>query len=169
MAAPFFNFMHSMSIHSLIYILLLCCPLMAQEFSGLVVAVFDGDTIKVLDSQKRQLKIRLDAIDAPEKGQPYSALSKKYLSSLVSGRTVRIVSSGTDRYGRTIGTVFIGKQNINLMVVEAGYAWHYVYFAEKKTEYAAAEARAKKARRGLWADTAPPIPPWDFRKVKKSK
>ena len=79
------------------------------------------------------------------------------------------MSSGTDRYGRTIGTVFVGEKNVNLMLVEAGYAWHYVQFAKDKKEYADAEASAKKARRGLWADTAPPVPPWDYRKAKKSK
>jgi endonuclease YncB( thermonuclease family) len=31
-----------------------------------VVGVRDGDTITVLDDQKRQRKIRLDGIDAPE-------------------------------------------------------------------------------------------------------
>ncbi|MBQ7652287.1 MAG: thermonuclease family protein [Victivallales bacterium] len=142
---------------------------MAEEFHATVVAVFDGDTIRVLDAQRMQHKIRLDAIDAPETGQAYGTQAKKYLSSLVVGREVRIVYTEKDRYGRILGTVFIGNNNVNLMVVEAGYAWHYVYFAKDKLEYAAAEARAKKSRRGLWADTRPPLPPWDYRKAKKTK
>ena len=141
---------------------------MAEELRGLVVAVSDGDTIIVLDAKKTQHKIRLDAIDAPERGQAFGTQGRRYLASLVGGRNVRIVSSGKDRYGRLLGTVFIGEKNINLMVVDAGYAWHYVQFAQNKQEYAAAEARAKKARLGLWADTAPPIPPWDYRKAKKN-
>lgn len=149
--------------------MLLCGPLIAEELRGTVVAVFDGDTIRVLDRQKEQHKVRLDAIDAPETGQAYGTQAKKYLSSLVGGREVRIVYTGKDRYGRILGTVFVGTKNINLMVVEAGYAWHYVHFAKDKLEYAAAEARAKNARRGLWADTRPPVPPWDYRKAKKTK
>ena len=141
---------------------------MAEELCGLVVAVSDGDTIIVLDAQKTQHKIRLDAIDAPERGQAFGTQARRYLASLVGGHNVRIVSSGKDRYGRILGTVFIGEKNINLMVVDAGYAWHYVQFAQNKLEYAAAEARAKKARLGLWADMVPPIPPWDYRKAKKN-
>ena len=156
-------------MHRLFYILLLCLPLMAEEFRCLVVAVNDGDTITVLDAQKKQQKIRLDSIDAPERGQAYGTQAKQFLSTLVFRQNVRIVSSGEDRYGRTLGTVFIGKKNINLMLVEEGYAWHYVSYAEGKQEYADAQARAQKARRGLWADSTTPVPPWDYRKGKKSK
>ena len=43
----------------------------ADTISGRVVAVSDGDTIKVLDSEKRQHTIRLSGIDAPEKAQSH--------------------------------------------------------------------------------------------------
>ncbi len=36
-----------------------------------VVGVHDGDTITGLDDSRTQYKIRLDAIDAPELGQPF--------------------------------------------------------------------------------------------------
>jgi endonuclease YncB( thermonuclease family) len=50
----------------------LICPslLYAASFQGKVVGVSDGDTLKVLKDAK-QVKIRLAAIDCPEKGQPY--------------------------------------------------------------------------------------------------
>ena len=48
---------------------LLCCSTFAIE--GKVVAVTDGDTIKVLTADKTQIKIRLYGIDAPEKKQAY--------------------------------------------------------------------------------------------------
>lgn len=41
-----------------------------------VVGVHDGDTITGLDESKTQYKIRLDAIDAPELGQPFGQASK---------------------------------------------------------------------------------------------
>jgi endonuclease YncB( thermonuclease family) len=37
--------------------------------SGRVVGVSDGDTITVLDADKKQHQIRIKDIDAPEKGQ----------------------------------------------------------------------------------------------------
>jgi hypothetical protein len=41
-----------------------------------------GDTITVLDRDKRQINIRLAGIDAPEKGQPSGQKSKASLSDL---------------------------------------------------------------------------------------
>lgn len=44
---------------------------LADTLTGKVVGVSDGDTITVLDSDKRQHKIRVAGIDAPEKNQPF--------------------------------------------------------------------------------------------------
>jgi endonuclease YncB( thermonuclease family) len=40
------------------------------DFTGPVVAVFDGDTIEVLHNNRLE-RIRLSGIDCPEKGQAY--------------------------------------------------------------------------------------------------
>ncbi len=51
----------------------------------LVVSVADGDTLKVRCGEPghhEQLSIRLSAIDAPEKAQPFGARSKQALSDL---------------------------------------------------------------------------------------
>ncbi len=45
-------------------------PSGVHTIEGTVVGVHDGDTITLLDVDKRQHKIRLDGIDAPELGQP---------------------------------------------------------------------------------------------------
>ena len=66
-----------------------------QSFEGRVVAVADGDTLTVLDSNKLQHKIRVAGIDAPEKGQPFGDRSKQSLSRAVMGRMC--ASSGTNR------------------------------------------------------------------------
>ncbi len=47
-------------------------PLRAQTFSGMCVGVTDGDTIKVL-RDGREARIRLEGIDCPESGEPFSA------------------------------------------------------------------------------------------------
>ena len=75
------------------------------DINGKVVAVTDGDTIKVLDSNNVQHKVRLTGIDAPEKAQPFSNASRKYLASMVPGKNVDVESSKTDRYGRIFGKV----------------------------------------------------------------
>jgi endonuclease YncB( thermonuclease family) len=136
--------------------------------TGKVVGVSDGDTITVLDEQKRQYKVRLDGIDAPESSQDFGIRAKQSLSDLVSGKTVTVISSKKDKYGRTLGKVTLDGKNINLEQINRGMAWFYRYYAkelkpEDATAYEQAEAQARKDRRGLWAD-ASPTPPWDFRR-----
>ena len=48
---------------------------------GRVVGISDGDTITVLDSEKKQHEIRFAGIDAPEKGQAFGERSKQSLST----------------------------------------------------------------------------------------
>jgi hypothetical protein len=46
--------------------------------------------------------------------------------------------------------------------------WWYRKYAPKNKELARAEAAARKAKRGLWAD-AKPIPPWDWRQSERER
>ena len=55
---------------------------LSQTLSGQVVSIADGDTITMLDSSKKQVKIRLYGIDTPEKGQPFGKAAKKAHSQL---------------------------------------------------------------------------------------
>ena len=54
----------------------------------LLVGVFDGDTITVLDDAKAQHKNRIAGIDAPEKGQAFGERSKQALSALAFQKRV---------------------------------------------------------------------------------
>ena len=79
----------------------LVLPLVAfADVTGRVVAVTDGDTIKVLDSTDTQHKIRLKGIDAPQRGQPFGTKSKDNLASMVAGKEVLVESDKNDHYGR---------------------------------------------------------------------
>ena len=88
-----------------------------------------GDTLTVLDSQNQQRKIRLNGIDAPESGQDFGQVAKRNLSDLAYGKEVSVVWSKTDKYGRIIGTVFVGSTNVNLEQLKAGLAWFYRQYA----------------------------------------
>ena len=161
---------------------------MRAEVRGRVVKVADGDTITILSPVGRvapnaphgcmagaapradrptQHKIRLHGIDAPEKSQAFGQKAKQYLSSLVFGKDVIVKVRDTDRYGRTVGKVFIDGRDINLEMLKAGYAWHYKHY-DKSPDYAAAESEARAAKRGLWSDPHP-INPYDFRKTKRER
>jgi endonuclease YncB( thermonuclease family) len=129
---------------------------------GRVVAVHDGDTLTVLDRYRREYRIRLHLIDAPEKSQDYGLRSKQSLSQLVYKRDVSVDVTTVDRYHRLVGKVLWGGYDINLEQVARGMAWVYRKYG-KDERYLAAEAAARRARLGLWAK-ARPVPPWEFRK-----
>jgi micrococcal nuclease len=76
-----------------------------------------------------------------------------------------------DRYGRIVGKLVHEGQDVNLSMVEDGFAWWYREYAREQSEidrglYEAAEDRARRARAGLWRDPEP-VPPWDWRKRKR--
>ncbi|HSD41117.1 MAG TPA: hypothetical protein VLD36_04545 [Burkholderiales bacterium] len=52
--------------------------------------ISDGDTITVLDSDKKQHKIRLSGINAPEKGQAYGERSRQPLDCPRCGKTLEL-------------------------------------------------------------------------------
>src|SRR6476646_5303985 len=84
----------------------------ADTLTGRVVRIADGDTVTVLVSGN-QVRVRLFGIDAPERGQDYSRKSREALAELVFGKDVRVVVYGKDRYGRTVGDVYIGGTLVN--------------------------------------------------------
>lgn len=144
-----------------------CLLAHSETITGTVVGVADGDTITLLDDAKRQHKIRLSGIDAPEKKQAFGQRSKESLSDLVFAKTVEVETDKVDRYGRRVGKIWVSGVDANLEQVKRGMAWHYKQYAREQSmndqrDYAAAEKVAREARRGLWVDIAP-VAPWDFR------
>ena len=147
--------------------LLLLTSVFSAEIHGKVVGVTDGDTITVLDSAKNNFRIRLERIDAPEQKQAFGSKAKQYLSALIFGKQVVVKYEKKDQYDRILGVVYLGKYDINLQMVKAGFAWHYKYY-DNTAEYAEAESLARKGKKGLWADSNP-INPYEFRKQRKYK
>ncbi len=138
----------------------------ADDFSGKVISVHDGDTIRVLDG-KQQKKVRLFGIDAPEANQDFGSVSRDFLKSKIHKQNVKIEFKENDQYGRIVGVVFLNGENMNLRMVKEGYAWVYRSFNKSK-EFISAEEEAQKKGIGLWASKNP-TPPWEFRKNEKSK
>lgn len=136
------------------------------QISGTVVSITDGDTLIVRPEQGASVKVRLIHIDAPERGQAFGTRARQALDELVYGQTVQIVGTSKDRYGRVLGDVRHEGRSINLELVKRGFAWSFVEY-DPPPEYVAAEAGARAAKRGLWADPSP-IPPWSYRKNRKA-
>jgi len=156
-------------------------PAIAEEplrtIDGIVNEVSDGDTIKVLDSQGKVVKIRLYMVDAPEKeksnqkagrmnkpGQSYGDESWKALSAKIYRKRVKADVMALHK-NRAISVVRLDGRNINIEMVAEGWAWCRRYQDQPQaTEYVQAEKDARFRRLGLWQQDAPQSP-WEFRKM----
>jgi endonuclease YncB( thermonuclease family) len=145
-----------------------------NAYEGKVIAVSDGDTIKVLTADMQTHKIRFANVDAPEKAMPYGQEAKATLSAKIFGRSVRVEVETIDQYQREVGRIFLDDRDINLAQLAEGYAWHYVQYARKGqnsvvfNQYNEAQQAAKEQHLGLWQDVDP-TPPWDWRRAKKAR
>lgn len=146
----------------------------AQSFSGTVVGVTDGDTIKVLKAENqryREIKVRFHGVDAPESKQAFGTKAKQFVSNLVFRKQVRVEQVVIDRYGRLVGRVYYtstdGKERLlNLDCVKAGMAWWYDHYAPNDVSLRDAQEAARRVRIGLWSDPSP-VAPWDYRRSQR--
>lgn len=134
------------------YVLVLPAPSHAADVPRLclVVGVSDGDTITArcgVVGAYEQVKVRVGAIDAPEKAQPFGHRAKETLSDLVFGKEVALECFKTDRYGRSVCKVVVPmppagataqRLDAGLAMVRQGMAWWYrTYAREQSPAYAA--------------------------------
>ncbi|QYN42336.1 thermonuclease family protein [Gilliamella sp. ESL0443] len=150
---------------SLLILLFVVIGQAQADFNGKVVKVIDGDTVDILTNKK--IRVRLLDIDAPERRQAYGNASRKYLASLIAGKTVYVKENKKDIYRRTLGVIYLKQVNINAKMVENGFAWAYRFkgvASNKNMEKL--ELKARQNKKGLWKDKHP-IAPWDFRYRKK--
>ena len=132
------------------------------RLEGKVSRVTDGDSVWIEPATAgAPVELRLEGIDAPEICQAWGPEAKQALAELVLGQQVSVKTSGRDTHGRTLGTLFLGTQNINKTLVQEGHAWSHRYKYDRGP-YVADERMAKALSRGLNRDGAA-IMPRDFR------
>jgi endonuclease YncB( thermonuclease family) len=134
---------------------------------GKVISVQNGDTITVQKSGDDPYLVKMQAIDAPDIGQPYFENARKALSKLLLKKNVKVVVYTTYAKGMVIGSVFRDDRDVGLELVEKGMAWHFRRFAYQqpaaiRKSYSDAQDYAATAGLGLWSDDRP-TPPWVFR------
>ena len=152
------------NLHSL-YICLLAClaatPLHAGTITG-IAQVIDGDSLSVSG-----IVVRLSGIDAPEYTQPCTLEGQQWdcgksaaghLRTLVGDQIVMCRSTGIDQFSRTLAICDAGGKDLNLSMVEAGWA---IAFRQQSSAYVPAEERAKASRLGIWTSIF--VPPQQYR------
>jgi micrococcal nuclease len=139
-----------------------------EVLTGKIVAIADGDTLTVLDGNTKTV-IRLAEIDAPERTQPYSQVSRRNLEALCrNAKVVEITPVDTDRYGRAVAHVRCDGVHVNWRQVEDGLAWCFSKHLEQPDVCLPLEKSAREARKGLWREPNPQ-PPWEFRAAKRER
>ena len=102
---------------------------------------------------------------ALKKAQAFGTKAKKKTSDLVYGKTVTVIPSGKDQYGRLIADIIVNEVSLNEELVRVGLAWWYQKYSPNNQTYKQLEDNARQKQIGLWSDENP-VPPWDFRKGK---
>lgn len=135
----------------------------------LVVSVQDGDTLTVRCSAAAPAtvqRIRISAIDAPERKQAFGQRSRMQLTQLCLGQQARVQPLERDDYGRTVARVQCSGQDVATRQVQTGMAWVYTQYAHGQPELAGLEQSARAQRLGLWSQ-ARPLAPWTYRHRRK--
>lgn len=115
--------------------------------------VIDGDTVEI-----NGVRIRLEGIDAPERGQrcrgrwlpirwACGTHATRALRKLTRGQTVRCQTLGYDKYQRVIARCFVDGRDINAAMVRRGHAWAFTKYS---ATYIAEEQQARLEKRGIW-------------------
>jgi endonuclease YncB( thermonuclease family) len=108
------TFRHALWLYG--FLAILAGPLVAAELTGRVVAIGDGDTLTLLvldGASYQQVKVRMGEIDTPAI-PPALRRAEQTLSDLAFGKPARVVVETTDKYGRTVGRVYVGGTELTL-------------------------------------------------------
>lgn len=135
-----------------------------RTVDGATVIIRDGDTMAIGNQD-----YRLHGIDAPEFTQvckttagldwPCGKAARAELVTLTKSRTLVCEERARDKYNRVVATCTDEQGNdVARTMIERGMAVSFGGFAEGP--YAADEATAKSARRGLWQGAFEPPSSW---------
>lgn len=110
--------------------------------------VIDGDTIDLTDGKR----VRLLGINTPEKNENFYQEAKDYLNQTVGNGEIWLEAFGKDKYGRTLGYIYVDDTLINLEIIKNGLASTYLLSPNQKyyLEFKNAEKEAKASSLGIW-------------------
>jgi hypothetical protein len=98
-----------------------------------VVKIVDGDTLDLQSGER----VRLSIANTPERGQEGYALATQFTKNLCLGKDAKIDLDDGQKggsFGRIIGLVYCGNDNLNERLIEGGYAVVSAQFC-KVTEF----------------------------------
>ena len=115
-------------------LLLLFIPLVSFGQDVMVIRVIDGDTFEIENGDK----VRMIGIDAPELKDNEGLESKNHLKLLIENKYVSLIkdekNKNKDFFGRLLRYVYLEDSDINLKMIEDGYANVYTKFKFTKSK-----------------------------------
>ncbi|XP_078153684.1 putative staphylococcal-like nuclease CAN1 [Carex rostrata] len=77
----------------------------------------------------KEYRVRLKGIDAPEMGMTYGQEAKEALINLIGGKSLKLVTYGTDPYGRLLADVYLGNIFLQRLQVIVCVKGSFVYYS----------------------------------------
>ncbi len=137
-------------------------PTVSSTFDGStetanVVAVIDGDTIRVNNAAGNDVRVRLIGINTPEADECFGPESTEALELLVDGKKITMVGdvADMDDFSRLLRYVYLPDGTfVNEVMARQGFAVanEYPPNVAQSGVLATAQKRAKSEDLGLWAD-----------------
>ena len=125
--------------------------LVNRTVSGTVTSVTDGDSVRIrLDGTSHTIPVRLEGIDAPETGEPFSNPARNAARVLMFDKNVQVMARDVDNYDRLVARVIVAGKDASLELLQAGLACHFTRF-ENDSVLAKGQLDARKAGKGFWA------------------
>ena len=135
--------------------------------TGKVISIIDGDTYDILVNGNKTIRIRMEGIDAPEKGMPFYRVAKDYLGQMCFKKDVRLEIKDKDQHGRTIAYSYLDDgRELSHEMVKAGLAWHFKKYSSE-ISLSNLEMEARNAKLKIWSDEHP-MPPWENRRLHRN-
>ena len=136
----------------------------SEPDKGVIVVVYDGDTVGVEFPDGRRRKIRFIGIDSPETGHSdeqvrlLAQLSKRFTFYYLYGKqvTLKYDWEREDKYGRLLAYIWTEENGLfNEFILEEGFASAYLQFPfkdEYRKRFTEAEKAARFSNKGLWRE-----------------
>ena len=139
-----------------------------QVETGKIIGIVDGDTFDILMEGNITVRVRMEGIDAPERGMPFYKVAKNYLSNLCFGKQVKLKISHKDNHNRTLAFSYLedGKE-LSHEMLKAGLAWHFKKY-NSDVDLEQLEIDARNSKIGIWQDENP-MPPWINRNLHRNR
>ncbi|MDO5484100.1 MAG: thermonuclease family protein [Desulfovibrionaceae bacterium] len=145
----------------------MCCCSQVWAWTGYVLQVEDGNTIKVSkqpQGQGEQVLVRLYGIDAPVLSQPYAREAQYFLHKLLPrDAMINVEETGEEKDGSLTALVQVDGSSVNYQLIVDGLAWvnRTTCKALFCRRWYIQEHRALKQGKGLWGLKLA-TPPWQW-------